>query len=398
MQYSQSYFLVKKTALNRCKMKYEEYFFYRHDLNQTIYNKNTGVEYPSALFAVLKGEKIENLKLKWFDNLEFDWTIDENLSLNSLYIERLKFLRQNYEHLELWWSGGYDSSNILETSIDANIAVDSIVVAGYRDLWNYKIPANQEQYENKMHLDRYIEKFPNTKFYFFDFEKIIPYANFNKDRWLWAACTPCNHNLLTCYADEVLNHRESYKTVSIYGAGEYRPMYNRTYNIWSFYKTGLDINNPAGHYSKFATNCCFNDTPRIIRQQLHFQKNQMNIDKNDDISTIKEKMKLEGKEEVFFYDNNNVVVPTHLYRRKKIYSNTLKISHLGNDDEYTNALSHPKQKWFFDEKRLNTFKEYWKFCDWVNSIVPKQYLKDSRGYEWNYLAEEPLTKVIDISK
>jgi hypothetical protein len=379
-------------------MNFKEYFFYRHDLDQTIYNKLTGSEYPSALFAVLKGERIEDLKLKWFDDLKFDWTINENLNLEYLYAERLKSLRQQYEHLELWWSGGYDSSNILETSIDSNISVDSIVVAGFKDVWSYKIPANQEQYENKKHIDRYLKKFPNTKLYFFDFEKAIPYANFNNDKWLWAACTPCNHNLLTCYADEFLEHRKQYKTLSIFGAGEYRPMYNRKYNVWSFYKTGLDINNPAGHYSKFATNCCFNDDPRIIRQQVHTQKDQMDINKNDDIYSIKEKMKLNGKEEVFFYDNDNVVIPTHLYRRKKIYKNSLEISHLGNDDEYINALSHPKQKWFYDQQRLNIFQEYWKFCDWANSIIPTQYLNDHRGYEWNYLAEESLTKIIDISK
>ena len=351
-----------------------KYFFYRHDLDQSIYSIKTKIEYPSTLFALLKGEAIKDLTVKWFDNLNFNWTIDDQQSLQTLYTERLKQIKKEYEHLELWWSGGYDSNNILDVAVKSNISLDSIIIGGYGDVWGDKRWLNHELQKNKKHLDRYCEKFPKTKVIALDYKKLIPFQNFEKDKWLWAACSPCDYSLLTCYADYVLPHREKYKTVSIYGSGEYKPLYNKKFNIWSFYKTAQEINNPTGHFSNFARNLCFYDTPTIIRQQVHTIKNRMNIN-----------------------DPSKVVHPSHTDRRKIIYENHFPTVHIGNDDDYEIALIHPKQDWYYNNERLPIFNEYWKWCDWVNSQIPKECLRDPRGYEYDYLKEDHMTKIIDIS-
>jgi hypothetical protein len=388
--------MVKNVLLN-ITMLDRKYFFYTYDLEQSIFSDKTKKDYPSTLFALLKGEQIEDLKVKWFNNIDFDWTINEGIDLHNLYINRLKYLKENHEHLELWWSGGYDSNNILEVAIDGNISFDSIVITGIKDIFTYTSIVNQEQIKNKPHLDRYLEKFPNTKVHLIDIQKLTKFQNFERDKWMWAACSPVDYSLLTCYMDSILDHRKHYKTLSIYGSGEYKPMYNRKYNIWSFYKTGAEINNPIGHFTTLATNCCFYDDPRIIRQQVHTIKNIMSINKGDNLETIKQKMTVNGVEEFYSDDDNNIIHPTHDFRRKHVYKNSLPTFHIGNDEEYSNNLEHPKKNWYYKNERLPIFKEYWKWCDWINNNVPKKHFKDSRGYEWGYLNEDSITKIIDIT-
>jgi hypothetical protein len=57
-----------------------------------------------------------------------DWTKHIDMSLDSLYLVRLQQLRDNYDHLVLYFSGGADSINILLTAINNNIHIDDIVM------------------------------------------------------------------------------------------------------------------------------------------------------------------------------------------------------------------------------------------------------------------------------
>lgn len=57
-----------------------------------------------------------------------DWSIPIQLSLDELYRLRLQQLRDQYDHLILFFSGGKDSLNILMTAVNNNILLDEIVV------------------------------------------------------------------------------------------------------------------------------------------------------------------------------------------------------------------------------------------------------------------------------
>lgn len=61
-----------------------------------------------------------------FDNI--DWSTPVDASLDALYALRLQQLRNKYEHLILFFSGGKDSLNILMTAVNNNILLDEIVV------------------------------------------------------------------------------------------------------------------------------------------------------------------------------------------------------------------------------------------------------------------------------
>jgi hypothetical protein len=58
------------------------------------------------------------------------WDLEPPVQLASLYRERALQLREAYDHLVLFYSGGVDSWNILKTFIDNNIRLDEIYMFG----------------------------------------------------------------------------------------------------------------------------------------------------------------------------------------------------------------------------------------------------------------------------
>jgi len=69
-------------------------------------------------------------KMRWNFNdtvyQSFDWTQEPVESLSELYRQRAQQLREQYDYLVLWFSGGADSSNILSSFIENNIPLDEV--------------------------------------------------------------------------------------------------------------------------------------------------------------------------------------------------------------------------------------------------------------------------------
>lgn len=70
--------------------------------------------------------------INWIFNDEIfgsiDWSIPVEESLDELYRQRAQQLRDCYDHLTLYFSGGADSSNMLRTFVTNNIFLDEIVM------------------------------------------------------------------------------------------------------------------------------------------------------------------------------------------------------------------------------------------------------------------------------
>ena len=70
--------------------------------------------------------------LEWVfnDNVysKIDWSIPIPESLDELYRQRAQQLRDNYDYLALYFSGGADSSNMLRVFLNNNIFIDEIVM------------------------------------------------------------------------------------------------------------------------------------------------------------------------------------------------------------------------------------------------------------------------------
>lgn len=72
-----------------------------------------------------------------FNDLEFsayDWTQEPTQSLSQLYAQRAQQIRDTYDYVVLFYSGGSDSTNMLDAFVDNGIAFDEIVTLGYWDI------------------------------------------------------------------------------------------------------------------------------------------------------------------------------------------------------------------------------------------------------------------------
>lgn len=71
-----------------------------------------------------------NKPITWHFNDEefsnFDWTVEPVQSLAELYAARARQIRENYDYIVLWYSGGADSQNILDSFVNNNIPLDEI--------------------------------------------------------------------------------------------------------------------------------------------------------------------------------------------------------------------------------------------------------------------------------
>lgn len=70
------------------------------------------------------------IDLKWNFNDEvyskFDWKTEPPGTLDFWYAERARQIREKYDYIVLWYSGGADSWNILQAFVDNNIYIDEI--------------------------------------------------------------------------------------------------------------------------------------------------------------------------------------------------------------------------------------------------------------------------------
>jgi hypothetical protein len=77
-------------------------------------------------------EKLTNESVRWIFNdsayNNINWTIPIETSLTELYRQRAQQLRDDYDYLVLYFSGGADSLNILHAFVDNNIFLDELVV------------------------------------------------------------------------------------------------------------------------------------------------------------------------------------------------------------------------------------------------------------------------------
>ena len=99
-----------------------------YTVNDKIFNHN--------IYAFQEATKT-NSEVKWHFNEDvlsnLDWQTPPTLSLLEAYRLRAQQLRQQYDYLILCWSGGADSTTILESFLNNNIRLDEVVI-----LWSTK--------------------------------------------------------------------------------------------------------------------------------------------------------------------------------------------------------------------------------------------------------------------
>jgi hypothetical protein len=118
------------------------------------YYSDDGKTFTSKIEAILYSEKNnKKIKFHYYDEQwsKYDWTIEPPESIDYYYKEYAQYLRQTYDYVILCYSGGYDSTNILETFHYNNIKLDKIVIVGAfkQDAWTgADMNHNGELYHN----------------------------------------------------------------------------------------------------------------------------------------------------------------------------------------------------------------------------------------------------------
>lgn len=72
-----------------------------------------------------------------------DWTKNPGLDLWSAYKARAQQIRDSYDYVVIWYSGGSDSHNLLMAFIDAGIRIDEIATT-----WNYSATGDYHNHYN----------------------------------------------------------------------------------------------------------------------------------------------------------------------------------------------------------------------------------------------------------
>ena len=86
--------------------------------------------------------------VQWHYNPEvynnFDWTVEPPGSLDNWYRARALQIREQYDYLVIWYSGGADSDNILNTFVKNNIFIDEIASYKTDDVDRHDSSTNNE--------------------------------------------------------------------------------------------------------------------------------------------------------------------------------------------------------------------------------------------------------------
>lgn len=139
-------------------------------------NRQFNNKVDALIFASLS-----NLPISWHFNDDIfssiDWSIPIEESLDEIYKKRALQLRNKYDYVSLFYSGGVDSTNILNSFVDNNIHLDEIVMYRpnkYDTMSNMLDKSGNNVYsEIKYAAIPYLEKYlssTKTKIRIIDFE------------------------------------------------------------------------------------------------------------------------------------------------------------------------------------------------------------------------------------
>jgi hypothetical protein len=151
------------------------------------YWEYAGTRYKSKIKAIeASGGDISSISFFAFSDsfYSYSWNKEPRESWEELLLQRALLLREKYKYLKLWFSGGADSTTVLNTFLRNNIPIDEIVV--YRFAINDNF-LNKSNYE----IDSYVTPFLknlnkvliNTKISYIDFGKDY-YDKYLGEKWL----------------------------------------------------------------------------------------------------------------------------------------------------------------------------------------------------------------------
>lgn len=233
------------------------------DINSPgFYYSADGNKFFSKIEAILYKQQNNQKIFYYYNDHIYDkilWTIEPPESLQFYYKEQAQKIRDSYNYVVLCYSGGYDSTNILETFYYNNIKLDKIVIVGafsqdtsfgVDENHNGELYHNAFPYLKELGLDsitqicdytKYFDNVKNFSISSYD-EKWVDKIGgwFSPHNWFWKDLE--NHVIPKEWRNK--------KTAIIMGKDKPGLFYSPKFPTEKFTKTGIKLNS-----------FCFRDTP-----------------------------------------------------------------------------------------------------------------------------------------
>lgn len=315
-------------------------------------SSSSGKSYKTLTEALCNGrERIKDCRVEW-DYLKSN--IPEYKNLDELYDEQMIHLRASYDILELSWGGGYDSSYLLEIAYRNEIKLDMISMMGVESL-EKEHPWNKEFHWNWKHVERYLDKFPNTQIKFMDFGSLW---NIVKAKKLdWTTSKAGLEDICGLASDDYLGRDRMDNRALLTGRGWKKILYNKKYDIWSTFQ-GSDYAHSVLCYSDVADVVYFFGSPEIIKTQCS-KARTIALDSID----------LHNISQGDVWVSDDVWMQREVMYRKLPFG-IRRFPKQSND--FLGQFDHPKMSWYCKNGLpvdQDLHKEYWEYLDKLNKNI-----------------------------
>lgn len=261
------------------------------------YYDEDGKVYDNQMDALLSKKKCY---LYFYDKemSMVDWKTEPYESLDTLYKIRAQYIRDKYRYVILCYSGGHDSTNILETFYYNNIHIDEILVVGALARDGYK--GSDENHNGELYKNVFPTlgrmSFPNTKISVVDYTKWFndPNTNFSAlskygNEWTkYIGGFRSVHHLFWHDLRKFVGHENSKDTCYIMGTDKVNLDYRvgqKSHVFFldlSFFDYGSRYQNENFERVNFYTDAHYTAT-NIIRKQAHVVNNYKRINGYGDV-------------------------------------------------------------------------------------------------------------------
>lgn len=316
----------------------------------------------------------------------FDWSTPINVSLPELYKLRAQQLRDRYDHLMLYYSGGADSTNVLHAFIDHGIFLDEIVMQYPKPLESTMNNVDTDnnnyfseiKYAAQVHLDKIKNRLdPRTRIRFLD-QAADTTTLFQKEDWftkfpLGTMITPAatGRQISAIMDPELDKFYEKGKTVcQIYGVDKPIVRINKFGKYYAHFidanathavPTGYDLGDLASKFFFMEFFYWTPDLPEIVIKQAQQIKQVAEADANVRWHLINyEKMHIDQMRSVLhpiiYCDEANV----RLFQTQKPKSNVYR----------------PMDKWFWLPEFKQAQQNYLNVITYLGQTINSKYFID----------------------
>jgi hypothetical protein len=164
-----------------------------------------------------------------------DWTIEPKQDLYELYRLRAVQIREKYDHVLLYLSGGIDSTTILRTFIDNDIKIDGVIITG---TWKFEKRqnqfTNQEQSIIAVPMAKKLQQKQNFEIIMLDVSDL--YEKYNDPDWIYTVgqCATPQLYLFNFYYQnpQIQKYLMNGSTCFIRGIDKPRVTYDQRTKVW----------------------------------------------------------------------------------------------------------------------------------------------------------------------